>query len=96
MAARDPSSQSRVVVTAPLCVARWQPAGAAGRRRLGRDDQRGDGASNKNYDVTAFARNLTNLTTKTSGVVNTLILGTPAQGAVAPPRTFGLVASYHW
>lgn len=53
-------------------------------------------ASNKNYDVTAFTRNLPNRTTRTSGVVNTPILGTPAQGAVAPPRTFGLEASYHW
>jgi iron complex outermembrane receptor protein len=39
-------------------------------------------------------KNITDITTKTSGVVNTPILGSPAQGAVAPPRTFGLEARY--
>ena len=52
--------------------------------------------SDQNWDVTAFVRNLSNITTKTSGVVNTPILGTPAQGAVAPPRTFGVEAEYKW
>jgi iron complex outermembrane receptor protein len=51
--------------------------------------------SKKNYDVTAFVRNLTDKTTRTSGVINTPILST-AQGAVAPPRTFGVEASFHW
>ncbi|ABQ70614.1 TonB-dependent receptor [Rhizorhabdus wittichii RW1] len=47
-----------------------------------------------NWQVTAFVKNITDIDTKTSGVVNTPILGTPAQGAVAPPRTFGLEARY--
>ncbi len=46
------------------------------------------------WQVSAFVKNLTNITTRTSGVVNTPILGTPAQGAVAAPRTFGMVARY--
>ena len=44
--------------------------------------------------LSAFVKNITDITTKTSGVVNTPILGSPAQGAISPPRTFGLEAKY--
>jgi len=48
------------------------------------------------WQVMAFVKNLTDIDTRTSGVVNTPILGTPAQGAVAPPRTFGVEARYNF
>ncbi|WP_082594604.1 TonB-dependent receptor [Sphingomonas sp. Root710] len=50
--------------------------------------------SDARWQVTAFVKNITDITTKTSGVVNTPILGSPAQGAISPPRTFGLEAKY--
>jgi iron complex outermembrane receptor protein len=39
-------------------------------------------------------KNVGNIDTRTSGVVNTPILGTPARGAVAAPRTFAIEARY--
>ncbi|HEX7857867.1 MAG TPA: TonB-dependent receptor [Sphingobium sp.] len=50
--------------------------------------------SDRDWHVTAFIRNITDKDTRISGVVNTPILGTPAQGAVAPPRTFGIEVGY--
>lgn len=52
--------------------------------------------NDNNWQITAFVKNITDITTKTSGVVNTPILGSPAQGAVSPPRTFGLEARYNF
>ncbi|WP_197277192.1 TonB-dependent receptor [Sphingomonas profundi] len=49
--------------------------------------------ANAGWKVTGFVRNITNIDTRTSGVINTPILGT-AQGAVAPPRTFGVELAY--
>ncbi|KRB91246.1 MULTISPECIES: TonB-dependent receptor [unclassified Sphingomonas] len=46
--------------------------------------------SNAGWHVTAYARNISNKDTWTSGQVSTPILGSPVHGAVSPPRTFGV------
>ena len=50
--------------------------------------------SARNWHISAFVRNLTDLTTKVSGIADTSILGVPVQGAVAPPRTEGVEVGY--
>jgi iron complex outermembrane receptor protein len=45
--------------------------------------------SKDRWSVTAFVRNISNKDTWVSGQVSTPILGSPAHGAVAAPRTFG-------
>lgn len=50
--------------------------------------------SNAGWHATAFARNISNKDTWTSGQVSTPVLGSPIHGAVAPPRTFGLEIGY--
>ncbi len=46
--------------------------------------------------VMAFIRNITNAFIRTSGLVNAELLGTPAQGAVAPPRTYGVQVGFRF
>ena len=50
--------------------------------------------SDEKWHATAFLRNLSDKTTRTSGNVNTPVLGSPARGSVAPPRTFGVEVGY--
>lgn len=50
--------------------------------------------SSQGWHATAFVRNISDIDTKVSGNVNTPVLGSPARGAVAPPRTFGLELGY--
>ena len=51
-------------------------------------------AANAGWGVTAFARNIGNKDTWVSGQVSDGLLGFPAHGAVAAPRTFGAELSY--
>lgn len=50
--------------------------------------------SGAGWHVTAFVRNISDIDTKVSGVVNSPLLGSPARGGVAPPRTFGAEVGY--
>lgn len=52
--------------------------------------------SDRNWHVTAFVRNIGDVTIRTSGLVNSSLLGSPAQGAVAPPRTCGVEVGYRF
>jgi iron complex outermembrane recepter protein len=47
-----------------------------------------------NWHVTGFVRNISNINTKVSGVVNSPLIGSPARGGVSPPRTFGVEVGY--
>lgn len=47
-------------------------------------------------DVTAFVRNITNKTTKVSASIESVLLGAPVQGSLAPPRTYGIEATYRF
>jgi len=53
-------------------------------------------SSVNNWHATAFVKNLTNITTRTAANVNTPVLGSPARGSVAAPRTFGLEVGYQF
>lgn len=44
----------------------------------------------RGWSIGAFGRNLTNRKTKTSSQVQTVFLGTPITGSLAPPRTYGV------
>lgn len=50
--------------------------------------------SNAGWHMTAFIRNIGNITTKVSGNVNSAVVGSPARGSVAPPRTYGMELGY--
>jgi iron complex outermembrane recepter protein len=47
-----------------------------------------------NWQITGFIKNIGNQTTRTSGIVNSIIFGNPAQGAIAAPRIFGAEVRY--
>jgi iron complex outermembrane recepter protein len=46
------------------------------------------------WELRAFVNNLTDKTIRTSAVVNTPLVGAPAQGALDAPRTYGLEMRY--
>jgi iron complex outermembrane recepter protein len=50
--------------------------------------------SNANWHVTAYVRNITDYITRTSAAAQTPVLGTPIQGGVGAPRTFGVEVGY--
>ena len=45
--------------------------------------------SSARWQVRAFAKNIADITTKTSALVATSLIGSPIIGSLAPPRTFG-------
>ena len=52
--------------------------------------------NDKGWYVSAFVRNIANTFTKTSASVNSPLDGNTVQGAVAPPRTFGMELGYRF
>ena len=52
--------------------------------------------NNAGWSLSAFGRNLTDRKTKTSGQVQTIFLGVPITGNLAPPQTYGLAFEYRF
>jgi iron complex outermembrane recepter protein len=52
--------------------------------------------SPSSWQATIFVRNIGNISTRLSGVVNSTIEGNPVQGAIAPPRTYGAELTYRF
>ena len=46
------------------------------------------------FSIMAFGRNLADKMTRTSAQIESINLGNPVQGSLAPPRTFGVEAAY--
>jgi len=51
-------------------------------------------ADDHGWSVEGFVRNITDKVTKTAGNVDAAVAGSPAEGSVSPPRTFGVSLSY--
>lgn len=49
---------------------------------------------NKTWQVRAYLKNIGDVTTKTSALVASALVGSPIIGSVAPPRTFGIQLAY--
>jgi iron complex outermembrane recepter protein len=52
--------------------------------------------SDSRWYTTAFIRNLSNIATKDSAIVNTILVGNTVQGTYAPPRMYGLEVGYRF
>ncbi len=52
--------------------------------------------NDQNWHVTLFVRNLSDVTTKTSTLVNSAIIGNAVVGSLSPPRTFGAELGYRF
>jgi iron complex outermembrane receptor protein len=47
-------------------------------------------------EITAFVRNIANKMTRVSAQIESIDLGAPVQGSIAPPRTFGIEGVYRF
>ena len=52
--------------------------------------------SDSRWYTTAFIKNISNIATKDSAIVNTSLVGNTVQGTYAPPRTYGLEVGYRF